>query len=46
MEIISATEGNLVPSRSKLVYGRYTKKGLEKGGLVRERGSICVWASH
>jgi hypothetical protein len=27
MEIIRATEGNLVPSRSKLVYSRYTKKG-------------------
>jgi len=26
MEIIRATEGNLVPSRSTLVYSRYTKK--------------------
>lgn len=40
MEIISATEGNLVPSRSKLVYSRYTKK--DWNGAGGGGGSVCV----
>lgn len=43
MEIIRATEGNLVPSRSKLVYSRYTKKGCWGGGSwEKARFYICA----